>query len=82
MANSTGDPETGKDMEDLTEGLEELCESSKEWSEEVLLLSHLEQNHHLVSILRKKVDDTLMLQRPGAAQHGAGETEGRGCFEN
>ncbi|NXM98003.1 CCD89 protein, partial [Sylvia borin] len=35
-----------------------LCESSKEWSEEVLLLSHPEQHHHLVSILKKKVDDT------------------------
>ncbi|XP_063250478.1 coiled-coil domain-containing protein 89 [Prinia subflava] len=58
MADSTGDPGTGKDMEDLTEGLEQLCESSKERSEEVLLLSHLEQHHHLVSVLKKKVDDT------------------------
>ncbi|NXU36457.1 CCD89 protein, partial [Drymodes brunneopygia] len=32
--------------------------SSKEWSEEVLLLSHLEQHHHLVSMLKKKADDT------------------------
>ncbi|KAI1242086.1 coiled-coil domain-containing protein 89, partial [Lamprotornis superbus] len=45
-------------MEDLTEGLEELSESSKEQSEEAVLLSHLEQHHHPVSILRKKVDDT------------------------
>lgn len=58
MADSTGDPETGKDVEDLTKSLEELCESSKEQSEEVLLLSHLEQHHHLVSILKRKVDDT------------------------
>ncbi|NXQ24698.1 CCD89 protein, partial [Alaudala cheleensis] len=34
-----------------------LCESSKEQSEEALL-SHLEEHHHLVSILKKKVDDT------------------------
>lgn len=58
MADSTGYPETGKDMEDLTKGLEELCESSKEWSEEALLVSHLEQHHHLISALKKKVDDT------------------------
>ncbi|NXP83885.1 CCD89 protein, partial [Passerina amoena] len=50
--------ETGKEVEDLTKSLEELCESSKEQSEEVLLLSHLEQHHHLVSILKRKVDDT------------------------
>ncbi|NXE31513.1 CCD89 protein, partial [Ptilorrhoa leucosticta] len=50
--------ETGKDMEDLTKGLEELCESSKERNEEVLLLSHLEQYHPLISMLKKKVDDT------------------------
>ncbi|NWT63708.1 CCD89 protein, partial [Prunella himalayana] len=47
-----------KDMEDLTKSLEELHESSKEQSEEVLLLSHLEQHHCPVSILKKKVDDT------------------------
>lgn len=58
MTTSTGDPETGKDMEDLTKGLEELCESSEEQSEEALLLSHLAQHHHLVSMLKKKVDDT------------------------
>ncbi|KAM3678640.1 LOW QUALITY PROTEIN: coiled-coil domain-containing protein 89 [Ammospiza maritima maritima] len=58
MADSTGDPETGKDVEDLTKSLEELCESSKEQSEEVLLLSHLEQHHHLVSVLKGKMDDT------------------------
>ncbi|XP_068887082.1 coiled-coil domain-containing protein 89 [Aphelocoma coerulescens] len=57
MTNSTGDLETGKDMEDLTKGLEELCESS-ERSEEALLLSHLEQHHHLISMLKKKEDDT------------------------
>ncbi|XP_066033500.1 coiled-coil domain-containing protein 89 [Chamaea fasciata] len=58
MADSTDDPVTGKDMEDLTKGLEELCESSKEQSEGVLLLSHLKEHHHLVSVLKKKVDDT------------------------
>ncbi|KAM7064767.1 LOW QUALITY PROTEIN: coiled-coil domain-containing protein 89 [Acridotheres tristis] len=57
MSDSTGDPETSKDMEDLTEGLEELSESSKEQTEEALLLSHLEQHHHPVCILRKKVND-------------------------
>ncbi|RMC07478.1 hypothetical protein DUI87_16951 [Hirundo rustica rustica] len=56
MVDSTGDPGTGKDMEDLTKGLEELCESSKEQSEETLLLSQQEHHHHLVSILKKKVD--------------------------
>ncbi|XP_053826268.1 LOW QUALITY PROTEIN: coiled-coil domain-containing protein 89 [Vidua macroura] len=58
ITDSAGDPETGKEVEDLTKSLEELSESSKEQSEEVLLLSHLEQYHHLVSILKKKVDDT------------------------
>ncbi|NXY14601.1 CCD89 protein, partial [Atrichornis clamosus] len=51
-------PEIGKDMEDLTKGLKELCESSRERSEEALLLSHLEEQHHLISMLKKKVDDT------------------------
>ncbi|NXE90359.1 CCD89 protein, partial [Menura novaehollandiae] len=50
--------ETGKDMEDLTKGLEELCESSRERSEEALLLSPLEEQQHLISMLKKKVDDT------------------------
>ncbi|KAJ7404197.1 Coiled-coil domain-containing protein 89 [Willisornis vidua] len=57
-ASSTGDPETGKDMEYLKKGLEELCENSKERSEKALLLSHLEQQHHLISMLTKKADDT------------------------
>ncbi|NXR98450.1 CCD89 protein, partial [Oxylabes madagascariensis] len=35
-----------------------ICESPKERSEEALLLSHVEQHHHLVSVLKKKVDDT------------------------
>ncbi|NXA98055.1 CCD89 protein, partial [Melanocharis versteri] len=35
-----------------------LCESSKERSEEALLLSHLEQHHHLISMLKKKANDT------------------------
>ncbi|NXH82681.1 CCD89 protein, partial [Edolisoma coerulescens] len=50
--------ETGKDMEDLTKGLEELCKSSKEKSEEALLLSHQERHHHLISTLKKKEEDT------------------------
>ncbi|NWX30165.1 CCD89 protein, partial [Notiomystis cincta] len=50
--------ETGKDMEDLTKGLEKLCKTSKERSEEALLPSHLDQHHPLVSTLKKKVDDT------------------------
>ncbi|XP_027533335.1 coiled-coil domain-containing protein 89 [Neopelma chrysocephalum] len=58
MANSTGAPETGKDMDDLTKGLEELCDISKEWREKALLLSHLEEQHHLISTLTKKADDT------------------------
>ncbi|NXU93836.1 CCD89 protein, partial [Xiphorhynchus elegans] len=35
-----------------------LCENSKERSEKVLLLSHLEQQHYLISVLTKKADDT------------------------
>ncbi|NWT09023.1 CCD89 protein, partial [Vireo altiloquus] len=35
-----------------------LCESCKERIEEVLLLSHLEQHHPLISVLKKKVDET------------------------
>ncbi|NXK86954.1 CCD89 protein, partial [Formicarius rufipectus] len=35
-----------------------LCENSKKRSEKVLLLSHLEQQHHLISMLTKKADDT------------------------
>ncbi|NXI02219.1 CCD89 protein, partial [Pachycephala philippinensis] len=35
-----------------------LCESSKERSEEALPLSHLEQHHHFIAILKKKEDDT------------------------
>ncbi|KAM7131793.1 LOW QUALITY PROTEIN: coiled-coil domain-containing protein 89 [Ciconia maguari] len=57
MANPTSDPETGKDMEDLTKGLEELCESPKEKSEKALLHSCLEQQHHLICMLKKKADD-------------------------
>ncbi|NXM46559.1 CCD89 protein, partial [Gymnorhina tibicen] len=34
------------------------CESSKERSEEALLLSHPEQHHHLISMLKKEKDDT------------------------
>ncbi|XP_050771143.1 coiled-coil domain-containing protein 89 [Gymnogyps californianus] len=58
MTNSTSDPETGKDMEDLTKGLEEFCESpEEEESEKALLHSRLEQQHHLICILKKKADD-------------------------
>ncbi|KAM6417403.1 coiled-coil domain-containing protein 89 [Pluvialis apricaria] len=56
MVNSS-DPETGKDMEDLPKGLEELHESPKENSEKALLHSRLEQQHHLICILKKKADD-------------------------
>ncbi|NXN25248.1 CCD89 protein, partial [Nycticryphes semicollaris] len=50
--------ETGKDMEDLTKGLEELCESPREEkSGKALLHSRLEQQHHLICILKKKADD-------------------------
>ncbi|XP_027575637.2 coiled-coil domain-containing protein 89 isoform X2 [Pipra filicauda] len=63
MANSTGDLETGKDMDDLTKGLEELCDISKERREKALLLLHLEQQHHLMSMLTKKADDTQKLCR-------------------
>ncbi|XP_032534167.1 coiled-coil domain-containing protein 89 isoform X2 [Chiroxiphia lanceolata] len=58
MANSTGDLETSKDMDDLTKGLEELCDISKERREKALLLLHLEEQHHLMSMLTKKADDT------------------------
>lgn len=55
MANPRSDPEMGKDMEDLTKGLEELSESPKEEkSQRALLHSHLEQQHHLICILKKK----------------------------
>lgn len=57
MANSTSDPEMGKDTEDLTKGLEKLHESPEEKSEKALLHSRLEQQHHLICILKKKADD-------------------------
>uniref|UniRef100_A0A8D0KT77 Coiled-coil domain containing 89 n=1 Tax=Strix occidentalis caurina TaxID=311401 RepID=A0A8D0KT77_STROC len=58
MANPTSDPEMSKDVEDMTKGLEELCESpEEEKSEKALLHSHLEQQHHLICILEKKADD-------------------------
>lgn len=57
MVNSSN-PETGKDLEDLPKGLEELHESLKEKnSEKALLHSCLEQQHHLICILKKKADD-------------------------
>ncbi|KAM9300316.1 coiled-coil domain-containing protein 89 [Morus bassanus] len=57
VANSASDPETGKDVEDLTKSLEELCESPEEKSKKALLCSHLEQQHHLTCTLKKKADD-------------------------
>lgn len=58
IANSTSDPEMGKDTEDLTKGLEKLCESpEEEKSEKALLHSRLEQQHRLICILKKKADD-------------------------
>ncbi|KAM9263436.1 LOW QUALITY PROTEIN: coiled-coil domain-containing protein 89 [Cariama cristata] len=58
MANSTSDPETGKEMEDLTKGLEELCESpEEEKSEKALLHSRLEEQYHLICTLNKKADN-------------------------
>ncbi|PKK23357.1 coiled-coil domain containing 89 [Columba livia] len=57
MANPRSDPEMDKDMEDLTKGLEELSESPEEKSKRALLHSHLEQQHHLICILKKKADD-------------------------
>ncbi|NXA29638.1 CCD89 protein, partial [Ibidorhyncha struthersii] len=47
-----------KDMEDLPQGLEELHESPEEEnSEKALLHSRLEQQHHLICILKKKAND-------------------------
>lgn len=57
MANPRSDPEMDKGMEDLTKGLEELSESPEEKSKRALLHSHLEQQHHLICILKKKADD-------------------------
>lgn len=58
IANCTGDPEMGKDTEDLTKGLEKLCKSpEEEKSEKTLLHSRLEQQHRLICILKKKADD-------------------------
>ncbi|KAM6140442.1 coiled-coil domain-containing protein 89 [Pterocles gutturalis] len=58
MANPTSDPEMGKDMEDLRKGLEEICETpDEEKTEEALLRSRLEQQHHLICTLKKKADD-------------------------
>lgn len=58
MANSTSDPKTGRVVEDLTQGLEELCESpEEEKSEKALLHSRLEQQHHLICMLKKNADD-------------------------
>ncbi|NXC72547.1 CCD89 protein, partial [Anhinga anhinga] len=50
--------ETSKDMEDLTKSLEELCESpEEEKNEKALLRSRLEQQYHLIHMLKKKADD-------------------------
>ncbi|NXK50332.1 CCD89 protein, partial [Chauna torquata] len=50
--------ETGKDMEDLTKGLEILCEGpEEEKSEKTLLRARLEEQHRLICILKKKADD-------------------------
>ncbi|KAF1531545.1 Coiled-coil domain-containing protein 89, partial [Eudyptula minor] len=49
---------TGRVVEDLTQGLEELCESpEEEKSEKALLHSRLEQQHHLICMLKKNADD-------------------------
>ncbi|OPJ74664.1 coiled-coil domain-containing protein 89 [Patagioenas fasciata monilis] len=57
MANPRSDSEMGQDMEDLTKGLKELSESPKEKSERALLHSHLEQQHYLICIPKKKADN-------------------------
>lgn len=58
MANSTSDSKMRKLIEDLTKGLKELCRSPKdEKSEKALLYSHLEQQHHLICMLKKKAED-------------------------
>ncbi|XP_021238310.1 coiled-coil domain-containing protein 89 [Numida meleagris] len=57
MANHTSDAETGKDAEDLTEGLETPCESPEEKREKALLRARLEEQHRLICILKKKTDD-------------------------
>lgn len=57
MASSTSDSKMRKVIEDLTKGLKELCRSPEdEKSEKALLQSHLEQ-HHLIYMLKKKVED-------------------------
>ncbi|XP_005143864.2 coiled-coil domain-containing protein 89 [Melopsittacus undulatus] len=57
MANSTSDSKMRQVIEDLTKGLKELCGSLEdEKSEKALLQSQLEQ-HHLICMLKKKVED-------------------------
>lgn len=59
MANPTRDPEKGKDVEGLTKGLEELCESpEEEESAKALLHSRLEQRP-LIRIMRKKTREMM-----------------------
>ncbi|KAM9019664.1 coiled-coil domain-containing protein 89 isoform 1-T2 [Ara ararauna] len=58
MANSTGDSKMRKVIEDLTKGLKELCRSPEdEKSEKAVLQSRLEQQHHLICMLKKKAED-------------------------
>ncbi|XP_072183014.1 coiled-coil domain-containing protein 89 [Excalfactoria chinensis] len=57
VANHTSDEEMGKDIEDLTKGMQTPCGSPEEKREKALLRARLEEQHRLICILKKKTDD-------------------------
>lgn len=58
MGSPASDPELDRDEEDLTKGLEVLCEGpEEEKSEKALLRARLEEQHRLICMLKKKADD-------------------------
>lgn len=58
MGSPASDPELDRDEEDLTKGLEVLCEGpEEEKSEKALLRARLEEQHCLICMLKKKADD-------------------------
>lgn len=69
MANPTSDTEMGIDTEDLTKGLEEPSERpEEEQSEKALLHSNLEEQHHLLCILKQKSRGCTQTRHRGVEQ--------------
>ncbi|XP_013798530.2 coiled-coil domain-containing protein 89 [Apteryx mantelli] len=57
-AGPTNDPETERDMEDLNKGLWKFCGvPEEEKSEKAALRSRIEEQYHLICILKRRADD-------------------------